>query len=474
LNKEGCVRLVRNLTESEKDQIKLKSLNSKKRKWKSVLYAIILSVAFGLFIKYEGGYTKQALQEEFIAEYVDNSDGTVTHTKTGLIWQRCSVGQTWGKNTCEGDAEEFTWDEAVKFATNNAGWRLPTNAEMINLIHCSDNNYEKSDEGEYRICATNKFTSFPITVSPTINSVIFPYTPKEFFWSPTESGKKAWGVGFYTGLHGTHDKDYKGYIRLVRNVDTTANAITVESNNESISGQSKNLDMIDNNPPAINGLENVDDAEQPQHYMGKDQVTEDYLKQEIQDLKKEVEQLKQETEKNNLKIEKSNIAQLSYLNLSSDNLSIAKNVEQPPITTEVTLAEQSELKQLSQNWIIAHSSKDITLFSSLYDDFILFYGTKKNRNSTLEAKLRLFKKFPDLQQQIYGDIQFEKQTDGTIKGDFTKRVRVTITQGITDYPAYLIFKKSNNGWKIAAESDLQTDKNIAKKSNTSDVDSVVD
>jgi hypothetical protein len=223
VNKEGCVRLVRNLTESEKDQIKLKSLNSKKRKWKSVLYAIILSVAFGLFIKYEGGYTKQALQEEFIAEYVDNSDGTVTHTKTGLIWQRCSVGQTWEKNTCEGDAEEFTWDEAVKFATNNAGWRLPTNAEMINLIHCSDNNYEKSDEGEYRICATNKFTSFPITVSPTINSVIFPYTPKEFFWSPTESGKKAWGVGFYTGLYGTHDKDDKGYIRLVRNVDTTAN-----------------------------------------------------------------------------------------------------------------------------------------------------------------------------------------------------------------------------------------------------------
>lgn len=195
--------------------------------------------------------------------------------------------------------------------------------------------------------------------------------------------------------------------------------------------------------------------------------------QEIKNIQEEVERLKQETEKNNLKIEKSNIAQLRYLNLLSGNLSIPENVESQTITTEVTLVEQRELKQLSQNWIIAHSSKDITLFSSLYDDFILFYGTEKNKNSTLAAKLRLFKKFPDLQQQIYGDIQFEKQTDGTIKGDFTKRVRVTINQGITDYPAYLIFRKSNNGWKIAAESDLQTDKNIAKKSNTGDIDSVV-
>ena len=29
-----------------------------------------------------------------LAAYTDNGDGTVTDTATGLMWQRCSVGQT--------------------------------------------------------------------------------------------------------------------------------------------------------------------------------------------------------------------------------------------------------------------------------------------------------------------------------------------------------------------------------------------
>ena len=146
-----------------------------------------------------------------------------------------------------------------------------------------------------------------------------------------------------------------------------------------------------------------------------------------------------------------------------------KNTEQLSSTTEVTLAEQNELKRLSQNWIIAHLSKDIATFSDLYDDVVSFYGTKKDKNAALESKLKLFKKFPELQQQIYGDIQFEKQTDGTIKSSFIKRVKVNENQKITDYPAYLIFKKLNNAWKIAVESDLQTDRNIAKKRNSVDI-----
>jgi hypothetical protein len=194
-----------------------------------VLSTIFLSVIFGLFINYEGGYTKQELQKEFYYDYIDNSDGTVTHDKSGLIWQRCSVGQVWENNTCEGDAQNFTWNEAIKFIINNYdGWRLPSNAELMNLVNCSDKNYEKSGEGEYRICATNRFTSFPITVSPTINSVVFPYTPKDFFWSSTENDIKAWGIGFYTGLYGMHDKEDKGYIRLVRNKITTRNHFLFE------------------------------------------------------------------------------------------------------------------------------------------------------------------------------------------------------------------------------------------------------
>jgi tetratricopeptide (TPR) repeat protein len=158
---------------------------------------------------------------------------------------------------------------------------------------------------------------------------------------------------------------------------------------------------------------------------------------------------------------------LVHLSLSNDNPSIIEDSGQLSVTEKATLLEQRELRQLSQSWSEAHSSKDATIFSNLYDNFILFYGTKMDRNSTLEAKLKLFKKYPDLYHQIYGDIQFEKQTDGTIKSSFTKRV--TVTQKTTDYPAYLIFKKSNNGWKITVESDLVTDSNIAKKSNAVDI-----
>lgn len=169
--------------------------------------------------------------------------------------------------------------------------------------------------------------------------------------------------------------------------------------------------------------------------------------------------------------EKSSTAKVDLVPpLSQSYETVQEKIVEPPLQkNDIALEEQNELKQLSQNWIIAHSSKDIAAFSGLYDDFVLFYGTKKDKNGTLESKLKLFKKFPDLQQQIDGDIQFEKQIDGTIKSSFTKRVRVNENQKITDYPAYLIFKKSNNAWKIAVESDLQTDRNIAKKSKSVDI-----
>jgi len=49
--------------------------------------------------------------------YVDNGNGTVTDTKTGLVWQKCSAGQ---KNDpfCIKDvmlADKFTWADAIQY-----------------------------------------------------------------------------------------------------------------------------------------------------------------------------------------------------------------------------------------------------------------------------------------------------------------------------------------------------------------------
>jgi hypothetical protein len=156
-----------------------------------------------------------------------------------------------------------------------------------------------------------------------------------------------------------------------------------------------------------------------------------------------------------------------YVKTSDNNtLSVLENTERLAIKKEeasnIKLEEKHDLERLSQEWVTAHLSKNITNFSELYDDSVLFYGKRKNRNSILESKLRVFKKYPDLQQEIIGEILLEKQKDGSVKSSFTKRVRVNKNQGTTDYPAYLIFKKTNDAWKIAVESDLAVDKNISK------------
>jgi hypothetical protein len=41
----------------------------------------------------------------------------VVDTKTGLIWQRCSLGMTWdGRRGCVGEIMSFSLDEAIKKA----------------------------------------------------------------------------------------------------------------------------------------------------------------------------------------------------------------------------------------------------------------------------------------------------------------------------------------------------------------------
>ena len=61
------------------------------------------------------------------------NDGTeIRDLQTTLIWQRCSVGQTWGGTRCEGTSKEFTFDEAQRLS--NAEWRVPTPSELTTLI----------------------------------------------------------------------------------------------------------------------------------------------------------------------------------------------------------------------------------------------------------------------------------------------------------------------------------------------------
>jgi hypothetical protein len=140
--------------------------------------------------------------------YSENGDGTVTDTRTGLMWKRCAEGETWNAGTCTGTASMFPWEGALGQAatTHFAGhsdWRLPNVKELRTLV-------EECRRG------------------PAINSTIFPETPSSFFWSSTPGiyvwdGNPwvqhqiiSWGISFDDGRTNFAQRDYASSARLVR------------------------------------------------------------------------------------------------------------------------------------------------------------------------------------------------------------------------------------------------------------------
>lgn len=132
--------------------------------------------------------------------YHDNGDGSVTDTKTGLEWSRCSVGQAWEDGTCIGEAEPLLWSIAslvaatTETAEGKNKWRLPEIKELSELTELQ--------------CAR-----------PAINLTIFPNTPAAAFWTWTRFANKDgsfWTVQFILGETVPEMGDRTAYIRLVR------------------------------------------------------------------------------------------------------------------------------------------------------------------------------------------------------------------------------------------------------------------
>lgn len=130
------------------------------------------------------------------SDYVNNGDGTVTHTPTGLMWQRCAVGQVMTNSVCSGTANLYDWDVASMLTSNFAeevDWRIPTPDELNSLV-----DYSRS--------------------GPAINTSLFPNTPWSSFWSnlaDIQNSSFAWSVGFTMG--GISKYGYgKSNVRFVR------------------------------------------------------------------------------------------------------------------------------------------------------------------------------------------------------------------------------------------------------------------
>ncbi|WP_158235991.1 DUF1566 domain-containing protein [Hydrogenovibrio sp. SC-1] len=136
-------------------------------------------------------------------DFKSHQDGTVTHLKTGLMWQVCSLGQNWQKGKCVGKAKAMTWQQAMLTTqqqnqqggyAGHSDWRLPNFKELKSIV-------------EYQC------------FDPAINQRVFPNTPSEYYWSSTpdvDSRYGAFGIGFDRGESFSDYRDDYYFIRLVR------------------------------------------------------------------------------------------------------------------------------------------------------------------------------------------------------------------------------------------------------------------
>jgi PKD repeat protein len=121
------------------------------------------------------------------ATLADNGNGTVTDSKTGLIWQQGEPGvKTWG--------DALTYCEGLSLAGQN-DWRLPNVKELESL----------TDDARY---------------NPTIDRAYFPNANASVYWSSTTSTVAgthgAFIVFFDYGYVSINSKHYSYYIRCVR------------------------------------------------------------------------------------------------------------------------------------------------------------------------------------------------------------------------------------------------------------------
>ncbi|MCF6235284.1 MAG: DUF1566 domain-containing protein [Gammaproteobacteria bacterium] len=138
----------------------------------------------------------------------DHENGLVTDKRTGLIWRKCTEGQS-GETCSEGVRGDsfFTWQEAlqhVKAVNANSGdgysdWRLPNKKELETIIENS-------------------------CVAPSSNEKLYLFPSRSFYadaryWTSTTSASDpsaAWVVLFQYGGIITAKKDSRFFIRLVR------------------------------------------------------------------------------------------------------------------------------------------------------------------------------------------------------------------------------------------------------------------
>jgi hypothetical protein len=149
------------------------------------------------------GYVRAVRGGQTSNNFIDNGDGTISDTSTGLMWQKATAPGT------------YTWEQALTYCENltlpaggYSDWRLPNRNELQSIVDYSRYN-------------------------PAIDTTYFPGTVAENYWSSTTDAndtRYAWVVRFSYGyVISFYGKGFAYYVRAVRGGQCGSTVIDLSS-----------------------------------------------------------------------------------------------------------------------------------------------------------------------------------------------------------------------------------------------------
>jgi hypothetical protein len=121
------------------------------------------------------------------ASRFDVRDDKVLDRSTGLLWDRCSQGQTWTGQTCAGEVEYLGWRQALDranavAAATGRGWRLPNAQELSSLLQLNVSRFgiridqavfPSTDDGRCYWASTPARSTARVSDAPSTHCIAF-------------------------------------------------------------------------------------------------------------------------------------------------------------------------------------------------------------------------------------------------------------------------------------------------------------